>query len=880
MSSEASGGGTPKKAPSRNRNRGGRGGRGGGRGRGDASSNTSNNLDNALSTNFAGRGPKHFGQSRSRPDRVVPQHVALDLIASDDEEEDDDHINHNNNDDERKQPAKPNTQQRSTRHAHCLICYSSTLPSHRSISPCGHDDVCAPCLLRLRYLHSDKKCPVCKTTNETIIVDRDNDSLDIADADDGTNVHHKRYDQYQQWGQDLGTGFVYREDVGMHFPKEYYETVVVPLFGYACGMPGCGFKNLEETFVGEKEMREAEGGNEKKGGNRQQGAREVKKRLTGQEALKAHLRTSHGMALCDLCITNKRDFVSKLPRFTPSGLKTHQSKGDGEMSGFLGHPSCDFCRPLRFYDIVKLHEHLNKEHYKCHVCDKMGKPNQFFKDYQSLETHFDREHYLCHDAQCLEARFVVFENEIGLRVHEQSVHGATRRDGGTKIKLEFRVRREGEVLEQQVPSSGDFQFGLNGEAFVPDALPGEQRQANEPDISDPVHAARTAELRAMAASVRERDGIGSGGVEAFPALGAESAAGHNGMLVGWSSDGVRGAASSRLKKTPVGKVTEEEFPSLGGGTSGARKNRYQALGLGRSNKQPARPMGANFSAIASRPGAASSGPLPSSKPISTVPYSSSMPISRAPDMTKDNFPSLGLSNNNRPAPQTFNPSMSASRAPDMNSDNFPSLGGGSSSARRSNASSSNLYAAAQAHARKLKAGTAPGSVSSSSVPPKAKRPNIANTLAPKKPPPMDNILQFPPPSSQSDSLKTGMDTVGNLKLTLGSVGYKKLKTLTKSFASGSTSPEKYVEEAAALFDRGLSDESFWEFVPDLIRSCPNQNGVNSAMRHLEAVRVANQMQEMEFGSGGSGAVPKKKINYILPKKKADSSWGNKKVMNL
>jgi len=56
------------------------------------------------------------------------------------------------------------------------------------------------------------------------------------------------------------------------------------------------------------------------------------------------------------------------------------------------------------------------------------------------------------------------------------------------------------------------------------APPEQQRQINEPDISHPAHAARTAELRAQAALVRERvgmnatAGVGSGGNgEAFPA---------------------------------------------------------------------------------------------------------------------------------------------------------------------------------------------------------------------------------------------------------------------------------------------------------------------------------------------------------------------------
>jgi hypothetical protein len=73
------------------------------------------------------------------------------------------------------------------------------------------------------------------------------------------------------------------------------------------------------------------------------------------------------------------------------------------------------------------------------------------------------------------------------------------------------------------------------------------RQANEPEIMHPMHAARTAKLRAQAAAVRAR---GSSGIaaDAFPALGAIAsdpssamAAGNGiplGMLVGWTLDGV------------------------------------------------------------------------------------------------------------------------------------------------------------------------------------------------------------------------------------------------------------------------------------------------------------------------------------------------------
>lgn len=670
----------------------------------------------------------------------------------------------------------------------------------------------------------------------------------------------KRYSEFNLWGDDLGSGYVYRADCGMHFPKEYYEAVVLPLFGYRCGLPDCDFDE-SELYVEE----EGAATNRKKKEGRQ-----VKKRLTNLDALKSHLRTAHGRTLCDLCITNKRDFVSKIGRFTPEGMKMHLTKGDGDDTGFTGHPLCEFCRPLRFYDIVKLHEHLNKEHYKCHICDKMGKPNQFFKDYPRLETHFDRAHFMCHDRQCLEARFVVFENEIDLRVHENSVHGLARGRGDSKIKLEFRVRREGERLENQaVPSSDDFQYGLNGEAFVPEALPGEndqRRQMNEPDISDANHAARTAELRAMAAQIRERNGTGgSSSAEAFPALGgAVATAEGNGLLVGWSGAGA-GSTNSRLKKNPVGTVTEEDFPSLGGGTTTNRNNRLKALGLGKKNtKQPALPAGANFSAVAAArsSGSASVRMVPSSsKPISTVSYASSMPISKPPVMSSDNFPSLGLGS--RPTPQPFVPG--SARAPNMSANNFPSLCGASNNTKKATAPNANPYAAAQAHAKKLReqgslSDPFPSLSNSLDFPPpptsaSTKRPTATAALAPKKPPPVDNILQFPPPNASKEqpsksyaaNLKAGMNTVEQLKEDLGSIRYKKLKTLTKSFASGSTRPEQYVEEAAALFSQGMVDKSFWAHVPDLILSCPNSDGVARAMEHLESLRVAHQLQEVEFG---------------------------------
>lgn len=350
--------------------------------------------------NFAGRGPKHFGDNQNnskspsyaRPDSVIPKPVAL---ASDSEDDDviaglanneiiDDEMSSqfaNDADIDHSTPVNTTTKQSPkpprTQHSYCLICYTHNISHYRSILPCGHDDICAPCMLRLRYLDNDTNCPVCKSSNEIVIVDKDNFQVNEHDASDGMEVHHKKFNQYELWGNEILSGghpdnqgkFIYKEDVGMHFPKEVYDRIVTPLCGYACGMEGCTFVNGGDSFVNEREVMNDDNGKKRKGGssNGDNHQREVKRRLTGVKALKAHLRMEHGMTLCDLCVDNKRNFVYNLERFTPQGLKKHENDKQE------GHPMCEFCRPKRFYDIVKLHEHLNKEHYKCHICEKQGK---------------------------------------------------------------------------------------------------------------------------------------------------------------------------------------------------------------------------------------------------------------------------------------------------------------------------------------------------------------------------------------------------------------------------------------------------------------------------------------------------------------------------
>jgi hypothetical protein len=675
----------------------------------------------------------------------------------------------------------------------------------------------------------DTKCPICKAPNEQIIVDADLDP---------TIDEHKKFEQYERWGDELGSGYIYRDDVGMFFQSSYFYKNVLPLFSLACNMMGCLFDNGEGT-----------------GASGTLGA------------LKKHLKThSPVLSLCDLCIEYKRNFISQLPRYTAQQLKDHNKFGDMPLSGkkrkgasAKGHPMCEFCRPRRFYDLTALHEHLNKDHYKCHICEKLDKPNQFFKDYSALQKHFDREHFLCHHPNCLAARFVVFSNELDLRAHERSVHGISQ-SGSTKIQMEFRVRpsgRDGSGMNapsQRVPDlEEDFGFGLDGEAFVPEGLDdgGETddngigddslKQEQEPEITHGPHAQRTAFLREQARIRRAEMGIEESqqaAMEAFPALGSENASGGN--LVSWSSS-QNARAAIRGKKTT--SLTAENFPTLGGNKKTSAIGSKLKATKGRSSNTIA-----SFSAISLAANGGSSSHGRATRPAG------------ATTMTSGNFLT----------PTTSSTVTSRFHAKEnLSADNFPSLAGGSSS----NGTSVPRYTAANSFAasRRNQQSTNisdmnthfPSMSTSSHI--NDRKPaasSVKRNVFRAKPPSnemLNNVLAFPPPNNNASD---GKNAIQAMKLTLGSQKYKTLKGYTKQFASNSLDPETYVTSCASLFENGIQNHSFWEFIPDLIATCPNESRTKRAGRYLENLRLSGLNYEEENDSSTVVASASSNINTV------------------
>ena len=88
---------------------------------------------------------------------------------------------------------------------------------------------------------------------------------------------------------------------------------------------------------------------------------------------------------------------------------------------------------------------------------------------------------------------------------------------------------------------------------------------------------------------------------------------------------------------------------------------------------------------------------------------------------------------------------------------------------------------------------------------------------------MSNMLVPPLPSTTLPKLseEEARAKLDAMKFYLGQKDYKKIKSLTKQFAGDMLDPETYVLNTSELFN-GMSDPKFFELMPALISSCPNE----------------------------------------------------------
>lgn len=243
------------------------------------------------------------------------------------------------------------------------ICFICAEPVRLySVPPCDHR-VCHVCAMRLRALWKRRECTFCKV-DATRVIFTPNDT--------------KSYGSYTP--EELP----YSDDkLAIYFENKQDYDDTMKLLRFNCPKPNC------------EEM------------------------CSGWSDLKGHVKREHSRLLCDLCIKHKKIFAHEHSLFTAASLQSHLSSE---------HRYCEYCHE-HFYSDDELWVHMRDRHEQCHIC-KAHSENEderwkYYQDYKMLEQHFRKAHYLCPARECLERKFVVFENQMELQVHQVEVHGHT-----------------------------------------------------------------------------------------------------------------------------------------------------------------------------------------------------------------------------------------------------------------------------------------------------------------------------------------------------------------------------------------------------------------------------------------------------------------------
>lgn len=252
----------------------------------------------------------------------------------------------------------------------CVICAE---PTHfLAITPCNHR-TCHKCSFRQLALYNKRHCLICRTENDKVLfTDQTEDNYnDFIDSNDCKLIFNEKYQ--------------------INFTSTKVEKATLDLLKYDCTLCKDDSDDKDHDFGSFKKYNE-------------------------------HLKNSHEKTICMICATHKFAFPSELKIYTQKQLKNHQSRGDYE--GFKGHPMCGFCSGRRFYSDDELYLHMREKHEKCHICDRIDSTQpQYFKDYNQLFEHFKSAHYACTVQSCLDAKFVVFADELELQAHILKEHG-------------------------------------------------------------------------------------------------------------------------------------------------------------------------------------------------------------------------------------------------------------------------------------------------------------------------------------------------------------------------------------------------------------------------------------------------------------------------
>ncbi|XP_043279715.1 E3 ubiquitin-protein ligase ZNF598 isoform X2 [Venturia canescens] len=266
----------------------------------------------------------------------------------------------------------------------CVVCYRDV--EIYSIGLCEHP-VCYECSTRMRVLCQQNECPICRQDLPKVVFTRMVKPFRHLRR---SNLFDTRYNIYFD-----------SPDI-----QEKFNT----LLAHACSI--CPDKQQFRNFNG----------------------------------LKDHMRRTHELHYCDLCVDNLKIFSHERRCYTRSNLSQHRRKGDLDDKSHKGHPLCVFC-DQRYMDNDELYRHLRRDHLFCHFCDADGL-HHYYNSYNDLREHFRNEHYLCEEGTCVEEMFTgVFRTDIDLKAHKACTHGKHLGKAAAKqartLELEFTLAPRG-----------------------------------------------------------------------------------------------------------------------------------------------------------------------------------------------------------------------------------------------------------------------------------------------------------------------------------------------------------------------------------------------------------------------------------------------------
>ncbi|GBG25845.1 E3 ubiquitin-protein ligase ZNF598 [Hondaea fermentalgiana] len=245
----------------------------------------------------------------------------------------------------------------------------------------------------MRLIHNDRRCVLCKHDLERVFVT--------------TNLS-KRYEEFQTWGDVAGPGLAFDSTTGMFFEELYggidHLREIESLRELRCSVEGCVNPGPFAT-VGK---------------------------------LKAHLQEMHSLHLCKLCWESRGVFPMEQKLYTKPELDRHCAEGEPD-TAFRGHPMCRFCKS-RWYNKDGLYAHLKEKHESCHICQREGKPYEYYRNYDNLYKHFVKDHFVCTEPECIEAKFNVYASELELRGHIVKNHPHVRVDRTVPVQFDFGLR--------------------------------------------------------------------------------------------------------------------------------------------------------------------------------------------------------------------------------------------------------------------------------------------------------------------------------------------------------------------------------------------------------------------------------------------------------